>query len=398
MWIIEKKNISIYEILGFLLVVSIWAFNEEKYITYPIKIIYIFVFGIYWLRKKHFKINKYQLWCIWMCIFSVFALIPATDLSLAIYTLVNVLQVFLLAFVLSGRLEEKKQIEIYLKYMVWGGVILLIRLLIVTPLEVWLSFERLGDTIGYNANDVGNKAAVAAIIALCFYRNKNEKRHNIYLIIFIMMLITVLFSGSRKSLLAVVLALIFIYTVGLENKKNIIFYIIGICIILFLGYKLLMYNQSLYLTIGRRIESMINAVFYGKSEASSIDLREKYMSIAWSLIKKNPILGVGLGNYAFISGVGVYCHCDYLEVMCSFGIPVAAFYYIPLFREILKGLMVKKKSIMDYSMLILNLTLAMSFFTMVMYISVYTQMLIALIYSYYQIQNEQYGRNYGNIK
>lgn len=379
----RKQLPSIYQVLGFLLVVSIMAFNEEKYLTYPIKIVFILIFGFYWIKTSSGRVNYYQFWCLLMCIFSVIATFMADDSGRAVRTLLNVIQVFLIAFVLSAYLTDEKKIKCYLKYFVFGGFILFFRLLIETPISVWTSFNRLGEAIGYNANDIGNKAALAAIISICLFKNKEEIYRKIYLIIFMCMTVIVLFSGSRKALLAVVVALIFIYTIGLENKKNLIFSIIGLITVLAIVYHLIMTNESLYMTIGRRIESMLNVAFHGGSEASSIDLREKYMSMAWTFIKEKPLTGIGLGNFASKSGLGIYCHSDYLEVMCSYGIPVALFYYAPIIMLVFQGILVKRKNETEYSMLIISLVLIMSFVTMVMYISAYTQVIVAIVYAYF---------------
>ncbi|MBN2926913.1 MAG: O-antigen ligase family protein [Eubacterium sp.] len=377
-----KNRWSVYQILACVLIVSVWAFNEEKYITYPAKILFILVYGFHWLSNSKGKINKYQGWCLLMCLFSVMAIFPASGMGTAIHTLINMLQVFLIGFVLSGYLKEKKEITLFFKFFVVGGFVLLVRLLIVTPTSVWLSYERLGESIGYNANDVGNKAAIAAIIAICLFKDKKEKYRRIYLLMFIAMAILVLFSGSRKSLLAVVVTVILIYTIGLENKKNIFFALIGISIGLIVAYQFMMHNESLYMTIGRRVESLIDVAFKGASEASSIDLREKYMKLAWGLIKKRPIFGVGLGNFAIVSGIGIYCHCDYLEVMCSYGVPVSIFYYSLLGILLIKIITMKRKNTYGYMVLILCIVLMMSFTTMVMYISAYVHILFAMIYKY----------------
>lgn len=379
----NKELPSIYEILGFLLIVSIWAFNEEKYITYPVKIIFILVYGYYWLSTSHGTINKYQGWCLLMCIASFFAAFFAEDSSVAIHTLINVLQCFLIAFTLSSYLHEKDQAIHFLKYFAIGGLILFIRLLLVTPVSVWTSFSRLGAEIGYNANDVGNKAAIAAIISICLFRNRDETHRKFYAILYVLLTVIVLFSGSRKALLALIIATIMIYTVGLEKKRNMIFSIIGLMIVLYIGYKYIMTNESLYQTIGRRIESMINVALYGGSEASSIDLRERYMALAWTFIKNNPIMGTGLGNFGSKSGLGIYCHCDYLEVMCSYGIPIALLYYFPVTTLLFRGVTVKHKTTIDYSCIIICCVLLISFVTMVMYISAYTQIIIAIIYAYF---------------
>lgn len=385
----NKTLPSIYQILGLLLIVSIWAFNEEKYITYPIKIVFILVYGYYWLSTSRGTINKYQGWCLLMIIFSIMAVFYAQDTNVAVYTLINVLQVFLIAFVLSGYISKRDEVMKYLHYFLFGGVILMARLLVVTPLHVWVSFERLGEAIGYNANDVGNKAAIAAIIAICLFKNAKGKFKRYYGILFVLMSVLVLFSGSRKSLIAVAVAFFILYTIGLENKKNIFLSIVIICGIMFGVYQLILTNDVLYATMGRRIESMIAVFFHGASEASSIDLRKKYMALARDLVMQSPIFGIGLGNFQVLSGIGVYCHCDYLEVACSYGIPIAIAYYYPVITTLCRQLFFRKNDVMDYVFIIILLVLLINFFTMVMYISVYTQILICISISYWRIKTTE---------
>ena len=382
------KRPSIYNLLGFLLIVSIWAFNEEKYITYPIKIAFILAFGFYWVKNHRGVINKYQAWCIAMCILSGLAALNSSNISGVINIFINVIQVFLIAFVLSGYLSTIEDIRRYLKLFVIGGFVLMLRLLITTPLSVWLSFNRIGDAIGYNANDVGNKAAIAAIIALCLFRDKGETRKTLYFVMFLAMSLIVVFSGSRKALLAIVVAVTLIYTIGLNNKKKMVFTIVGIFIALWSVYYFLMHNEVLYMTMGRRIESMMNVLLHGASEASSIDLREKYMQLAWGYIKESPLTGIGLGGFSVKSGLGTYCHCDYLEVMCSYGVPVAIVYYFPALRMLFRSLKAHDKDTIDYTLLIICVVMLLSFMTMVMYISAYTQVMFALINSYLMIKTQ----------
>lgn len=378
------KNIdfSVYQLLCLFLIVSIWAFNEDKYITYPIKIIYILVLGFYWI-KKHAVINKYHAWCIIMIFFSIIAVFYAKDYSVALYTFVNIVQVILIAFVTVSYIDSNDKLIFMSKSIIIGGCVLLLRLVAVTPLSSWLSYERLGSHIGYNANDVGNKAAIAAIVSIGFARmESNKKKKLLYLFLFAALLVIVLFSGSRKSLLAVIIAVAMFYTLGLKEKRYMFLSIFGVGIAFVLLYFISMNNDILYSVIGRRIESMYNVIFHGQSEASSIDLRYKYMNMAWTLFKNNPLNGVGLGNFKIASNFGVYSHCDYLEVLCSYGIIGAVFYYLPIITVALRILTFRKKDIIDWYYLILVVVLMVNYVTMVMYTSAYTQIIIILAIAY----------------
>ena len=68
---------------------------------------------------------------------------------------------------------------------------------------------------------------------------------------------------------------------------------------------------------GNKTVDIIN--FIGNKIFNKHD-REKYMDVAWRFVKQYPLTGIGLANFAVKSGFGVYCHCDYLEVLCGYGI------------------------------------------------------------------------------
>lgn len=382
----EQKLINnLSELCLLALIVAIWAFNEEKYIVYPIKIVFIVMYLLKWSFSGG-RVNFYQAWCLIMAGLSLIFALYASHLNASLYTLVNMIQVLLIGFALSGSLIDKGETHKAFNYIIIGGMTLAVRLLIVTPPSVWLSYMRLGDAIHYNSNDVGNKAAIAAIVSLCLFKNSQKKSRKIYLACFIALSIITVFSGSRKSLIAIVLTIVMLYTIGLENKKNIVFGSIGIAVAFGISYHLIMNNEVLYATMGRRLESMIDVIFHGGSERSSIDLRYKYMNAAIELIKQSPFFGIGLGNFAIVSGIGRYCHNDYLEVACSYGILGAIVYYSNYFVLLYKLIGYKGKQELDNSCIIILAVLLVNFLTMVMYTSAYVQIILALLWAHYNLE------------
>lgn len=367
-----------------LLIYSVWAFNETKIITYPIKVLCILFLGYYSIKHKRTS-AKYQIWCFVMIALSALTSLIAPSQISPIYEFVNLLQVFLIGYVTYGYLDNERKIENLLNAFVWGGLILSLRLLIVTPTSVWLSWQRLGEAIGSNPNDIGNKAAISAIIAFCMAKYYDNRKRIVYYVAFAVLSAIVLFSGSRKALIAVVAAIILLYTIGLQDKRKIVYTVIIVVTLLAIGYRFIMTNSVLYATIGRRIETMIDVLFHGGSEAQSIDLRERYILIAWNLIKRKPILGIGLGAFPYVSGIGVYSHCDYTEVACSYGLIGAFFYYLPLLIQTVRYSLLKKKTTKEYMFLIMQLVLWLTYVTMVMYTSAYVQILIAMFAAYYKL-------------
>lgn len=378
------KRVNIFSVLVALLLISVWAFNEVKLLTYPIKILYILVLGYYSISRRRTN-TYYQLWTLCMILLSLLAMFISPNLNSSLYTFINVFQVFLIGFVTCGFLDDEEKIDFVLECLVIGGLILTLRLIIATPENVWLTWRRLGEAIGSNANDVGNKASFSAIIAICLSKHNSGAKKVMHFVCFGILSAIVLFSGSRKALIALVIGVILINTIGLKDKRKFFLSIVVICVGLFLGYRILMSNEVLYATIGRRIEIMVNVFFHGGSEAQSIDLRKYYIEIALQLIKKHPVFGIGLGAFSSVSGVGVYSHCDYTEVACSYGLIGAFVYYLPLLTQTIQYLLLRKKSYKEYMFLIIQVVLLITYITMVMYTSAYIQILVAVFYSHYKI-------------
>lgn len=379
---IRLSNRTLYNLMVALLICSVWAFNETKIFTYPIKILYILLVGYYAISRGRTG-SKYQAWCIVMILLSAIAMLIAPSFSSASYTFINMLQVFLIGFVTYGYLDDERKIEFALETLIWGGLLLTIRLVLVTPASVWLSWQRLGEAIGSNSNDVGNKAAISAIIALCMAKRSLGKKRITYFVAFGILFAIVLFSGSRKALIAVVAGIILLNTIGLQDKRKIIFAVLIVGVLLAIGYHFMMTNDVLYATIGRRIETMIDVLFHGGSEKHSIDLRERYIQVAWQLIKQHPISGIGLGAFPYVSGFGVYSHCDYTEVACSYGIIGAVVYYIPLLNMTFRYSVLKRKADKEYMFLIMLFVLLITYITMIMYTSAYVQFIMAIFVSHY---------------
>lgn len=381
---IKCSSRMVYDLLVALLIFSIWAFNETKIITYPIKILYIIIMGYYTL-SRHRTGAKYQAWCIVMVMISIIAMLVAPSFSTASYTFINMLQVLLIGFVTYGYLDEERKINFVLEALIYGGLLLSLRLILVTPANVWFTWNRIGEAIGSNPNDVGNKAAISAIIAICMTKRFQGKKRIFVFIAFGILFAIVLFSGSRKALIAVVVGFILLNTIGLQDKRKIIFAVVIVGVLLVIGYHFMMSNDVIYAVIGRRIENMINVLFHGGTESHSIDLRKKYISEALQLIKQHPFLGVGLGAFREVTGGRAYSHCDYTEVACSYGIIGAIIYYLPLLSMTCKFIKLKKKNDKDYMLLIVQIVLLITYITMVMYTSAYVQVLIAVFVADYQL-------------
>jgi O-antigen ligase len=72
--------------------------------------------------------------------------------------------------------------------------------------------------------------------------------------------------------------------------------------------------------LGKRVH---NLWAYGSGTASRIELYQE----GFDMIRKHPVLGVGLGQFRTLSSSGLYSHSDYIEVAANTGIIGFALYF-----------------------------------------------------------------------
>ena len=99
---------------------------------------------------------------------------------------------------------------------------------------------------------------------------------------------------------------------------------------------------------------------FGKSNSiysRSTSDREFMIKEGWNIFLENPILGGGYNNFFYNTKTRYdYSHCNYIELLCSFGIVGTILYYsqhLKIFFYVIKKRLKKKFSIESY--LILNL-------------------------------------------
>jgi O-antigen ligase len=231
--------------------------------------------------------------------------------------------------------------------------VLFIRLVLFYPLHIWGS-SRLGTSIGYNPNVVGVEAAFAAILSLYLMEKSNRKL--IYVVLFFVFLIVVVFSGSRKALLGLILGLFII--VFLRSNISIfrkIFGLIFLILFIYVFYLIMTSFEPIYDVMGRRLETLFN-VFLG-TESS---VRTSMIDIGLSLFGEKPWIGHGQSQYSYISGFQTYSHNNYIEFLVNFGIIGFCLYYsvyVISFYRLIKIAKSHKNGIYFLSMLIVILFL-----------------------------------------
>jgi O-antigen ligase len=193
--------------------------------------------------------------------------------------------------------------------------------------------------LAFNYQQFGNYSVLAFIFVFINFINKKT---NILLtsLVFVISLFFVAISGSRQSIVILLLALLSIYLI--KPKKYILLNILT-CSIVSIGIVFLVYAYNAG-------SSFIRDVFGAQDVFSAMNRDSVYKS-AFQLIKEKPVLGFGLGGYHLpytgldFGEVRVYAHNIILELLTETGILGTLLYlFIWLFayEKLLYGIKVKE--------------------------------------------------------
>ena len=111
-------------------------------------------------------------------------------------------------------------------------------------------------------------------------------------------------------------------------------------------------------------------------------------NVAPRLIAKNPLFGSGWGFFSKFSGIGVYSHSNYVEILVSFGIMGFLLYYYIYFYTIKKLLTLqdKSKAILFITVII---CLIVSYITMLSFLTMETNYIIIIWASIYLLEGKK---------
>lgn len=200
-----------------------------------------------------------------------------------------------------------------------AGLIAIIYLIFKEGTEIITGGIRIGDTLSGNVNTVGFNFGSISLLVTWQYCKKRKKS---VLAILTILILFMLLTGSKKALLIVMLDIImmFMYEKGHASRwlKLFLVSVVGIYVIFNVPY--------FYDILGSRVKSMIDTML-GRSSvllntySYSTDMREKMIEEAFKLFLKKPLFGGGFNNFMANTVTGYeYSHCNYTEMLCSFGL------------------------------------------------------------------------------
>ena len=357
--------------------------------------LFMAAFGILYIAKfKKGKIVRgYFTWLIMFILLYYISIIWSKNADDLLYYSYRsyFFQIAVIAFVVENDINNKKDIEDYLRIILLSTIYMIIILLFNTPLNEW-GTERLGESIGMNSNSVGMRIAFSIVILFYFA----EKKKALY-VLSIPLAIVGLFSGSRKSLFMMLLGIVVFLIVGKETNKKIRNILISLLIVSFILYEV-MNNPVLYGVLGHRVQNALNFMTDtgNVTGENSIIERSFYRKTAMQMFWERPLLGWGGNgfvtrmrdmNYSHVA----YSHCNYTEMFADLGLVGFILYYSLQARILINAF--KNRWNDRIYIVALSITIANLFgeYFYVSYIDVYTQTILLLMFiiSRFQVTNEQ---------
>lgn len=373
----------------FLLILSVYVFNDQKAFSYTIRISFI----IYMFLRLIFFKSKFSKYTIWASIFTAIMLASilwAEDQSEALYFFTWSFQVFLVCILLDSFIDSKEKLDYVLKCIIIAGVLLAARLLIETPINQW-GVRRLGSEIDYNPNSLGLRLAFATLVST-YFMVKTSSRKYIFFIGSLLLASTAMLTGSRKVFLVLVGGhLLFLLFYGSFKKSYIkkIPFIISIGIIMSI---IIFSFEPIYDVFGSRIESTFSAFMGDDLTTSESDTQLRTLMIieGLNLFQNSPLIGYGIGNYGEVSGFGTYSHNNYIEMLTGVGLIGFVIYYsfycyllFKLTRGILYG---NKKFVLPLAIICL---MFINETAIVTFQSLYTQIFVMLSFVFVRLYNSE---------
>lgn len=331
---------------------------------------------------KNYSINKTVQMMIAFIAFYFVSIFWSKSLDDGLYYVNIFSQIFLGVIIVSRHIQTRDDLEDYLKIALAGLTYMAVVLVARTPVSAWGS-ERVGSVMALNANTIGMCCATALLLCLYFAQQKK-----LCYPLGVCFAVIALLSGSRKSFGMIIISLAIFWGIkdkGFKKIRNIV--LIVLCIVFL--FNLIMTNEKFYNVIGYRLEKTMDALSGESVRDGSAEERAYYRKHAMELFAEQPFVGVGANGFVTrLRQEGywhlAYSHCNYTELLSTLGMVGFCLYYAIQLRILRHCMRIFKKKRDRLSLMIITfiITNLMTEYYCVSYISVFTQIMIAICGTY----------------
>lgn len=333
-------------------------------------------------KRKRIVVNGFIVAYILFLIICLISILFAVDQNVAFIKVRTLFLLALLMFSIINYIDSIEKLDKLISGFIFSGLIASIYIVITSDFS---QIARFGDYLG-NVNAVGMIIGISATFS--FYRFLEQKKL-IYLIILIIMFVMILLTGSRKSILFILMnVVIILYLKNRDSGKittKIKFLILCFLILLITSY--LIFNVPyFYRIIGKRIENLILYLFGGEIMEGSINLRAYMISTGLKFFKQSPLLGFGIDNYRKLfsqvpDGRYTYAHNNIIELLVDTGIIGVIVYYLThllVLRNLFRVSKASEFNIVSYTLIAIIISYIILSIALVYYDSKHFSILLAV--------------------
>lgn len=395
----------IYEICFFLNAVTLFAFNDVKFIGTATGIMMLLAAMLLWVGRRAKKvIIPYN--TVWYAVFTAYSALSCLwssylDANMASYFLRMVVIIAMITSV-SIYVDSPEDLERIIKLYIFSMLVIVLMEFLTVPVSEWADGGMGSHFSGSNSNGVAFLVFCAELMAFYEFYSRGKKAYAVLVVLFLFFIIL---SSSRKAMFASIAGPM-IFVLFSTYKKNYFFNILTITGLAVLIITYIMIDDNAYNAIGKRFDSMLTFWFEDRDHQvdNSLYMRSYYIDLAKRMFLESPLFGKGMGNFAkIIDRVymldGVYSHNNFWQILSELGLFGFLIYYslyVVILIRLAKGAFINKSRInmLFFTFMILLITLETGLVT---YNSKMPHVVIAIAYAATYI-GELDGRKYKYIE
>jgi len=280
------------------------------------------------------KNSGFILYTLIFLLFCVSSRLWAEDPSLSVNKINGLIFIFIGMIIIHLSYLGYTSVEDLLKAIMYGGYLVVLyaffRYGLGGIIRLAANDARITNDL-FNANTIGMCSAYALVINIYFIFYEHLHFRDILMLPAIVLLVV---SQSRKAILIVALGVIGIYILRNLNKKHFGFSVLkllgGILILglVFISISRLAFMQPIMNRLTEILEMLAGR---GTRSNNSAWIRFAYIDLGIELFKRNPLLGIGIGNANIYTQLyyhhNHYLHNNYVELLACGGITGFLIYY-----------------------------------------------------------------------
>lgn len=344
------KKVSLNNFINsvlFIYILSIYLLTYREGLNIISNTIAFLLVATIWLNflitKRKLAFNKILLLFLLFILFCIISVFFAIEQGRSVPMIKTLILIYIVMISLVNYIDNLEKIEKTINYFVYSGVITSFYIFAISDFS---QITRFGSELG-NENAIGMIIGLSATFSFYCLLNKRKFIHIVFLLI---MIPTLLLTGSRQALLFLffnILIMMYLKYRG-DIRKTILLIIVSVLLLITVSY--IIFNVPFfYQIIGERTEQMVNFISGEGKIDDSVKLRAYMAKSGIEMFKNKPFTGYGINNFRILfnsvpGGRDTYAHNNFIELLVGIGIIGAIIYYLIYFC-LLANLLINAKQI-----------------------------------------------------